>query len=327
MRPRQYARHHGTSVKVSILVSIYNAPGNERGKLLTWGLRYLETQSLPPEQWELILIDDMSDSDITPFFAPWIDHFNIVHIKMDHTRHPIWQEMNSQGFTTTEKENWPHTPALSTNLGAKAARGKVLCFSQPEILPDPQALLRGFRQTYRQKRFVFSNLILTPPNFRAKFLQRKILTPYPDLWNQALNSLKGKDKVRYKSFHPGENYWMFAFLDRQWFIQVNGVDEEFLRGVYAEDDNFRERTVLRGIQTVRDHNMFAVHLNHEHETHKKQLRDRPPWTEWEKVNRGRMAQFRAHPQAFGGYRANVGKHWGPPECVREILRYPLKETP
>lgn len=306
-------------IEVSVLCSIYNAPGNERAELLSWSLQYLLGQTLPSTKWELVLIDDLSAKDIAPAYAPFVGKCNLTHIKMDHRKHPIWREMNPSGFTSVEAENWPHTPALSTNLGIKHARGKVLCFSQPEVLPSPNALATGFRESWGKKLFVFSELVLTPPKFRENFLQEKKVIPFPLIWQQALGSL-GEKPTHYKAFPPNENYWIFAFLDKRWATMIGGVDEEYQRGVYAEDDNFRRRTEMIGVRTHRDRNIFAVHLNTEHETHKKQQRDQEPWLTWAKRNRTRWALFNKEPQKHG-HLANKGKDWGSSKCVAAVIKH------
>jgi hypothetical protein len=320
MRPSRPVTRPG--IEVSIGISIYNAPGNERAELLSWSLKYWQGQTLPPAKWELVLIDDMSDKDITPAYKPYISKLNITHLKMDHRKHPIWKEINPKGFTSIEEENWPHTPGLSTNLFFKHSKGKVLCFSQPEILPSPNALATGFREAWSKKLFVFSELVLTPPKFREKFLQEGKAVPFPQIWQQALGSLAGENPTHYKVFPVNENYWMFAFLDKRWAMQIGGVDEEYQRGVYAEDDNFRRRTEMIGVRTHRDRNIFAVHLNTEHETHKKQQRDQEPWLTWAKRNRARYHQFLQQPRPRA-YLANEGKDWGSSTCVQEVVRHTI----
>lgn len=308
------------AIEVSVLISIYNSPANERAELLSWSLEYLASQSLPPNTWEVVIVDDMSDRSIVPAYSRFVGKMNIVHVTIDHRKHPIWREMNSESYISTELENWPHTPALSTNIAARYARGYVLCFSQPEMLVTPHALRRGYVQARNKRKFVFADIILTPPHFREQFLQDGTYVQFDKLWLEALGSLEGQDPEKYKLFGPDENYWMFAFLDRQWFFRVNGVDEEYLRGVYAEDDNFRDRLEILGIKPFRDHSIKAVHLNHEHETHKKQRRNSEPWLTWAKVNRERYRKFKQSPQLFGGYRANIGKDWGSESCVANVKR-------
>ena len=285
-------------VELSVVLSIYN-----RSDLFRAGLASIASQSLSPERFEVVIVDDESTEDLREVYGEYIGKLNIVHVRMNHRRHWLWPELNPK---PKKQETWFHTPALSINLGLKRARGEVVCITQPEVVLAPDALEEGLKHG-RTRAFVFGDICLSTAEFRNHYLESG--GAWADEWQTAI-----RDGHR---FVPNEMYWFLSFLRREIAVRVGGVDEEYLRGVYGEDDDFRDRVRLSGVPLVRNDSIRGIHLDHSDEKHWKQQRASAHWREAGERNR---ARYRAA-QALGKsrpWRTNTGKDWGSDRCVAEV---------
>ena len=107
-------------MKISVIIATYN-----RVDLLQQQMRCLRQQSIPREQYEIIVINDGS-TDGTPAYLA------------DLAR----QESN---ITVLEQAN--QGPAAARNLGATQARGAILAFTDDDCLADP-GWLRTIQDTF-----------------------------------------------------------------------------------------------------------------------------------------------------------------------------------
>src|SRR5687768_1571919 len=76
-------------MRLSVVLSVHN-----RTKLLRRALDSYVLQTLPPREWEVILVDDMSTEDLSTAYRDLLGKLNVTHVKMDHTRHAVFQERN-----------------------------------------------------------------------------------------------------------------------------------------------------------------------------------------------------------------------------------------
>ncbi len=287
-------------MKISILCSIFN-----RGDLFKHGLESLARQQLDPHEWELLVLDDMSTQDLGEVYRPHIGKINIRHVKIDHTKHPIFEEMN-KNWDGKSQPTWFHTPALSMNIGIRRARGDVLMFWQPEIVLNETALQVGHAGAIEEA-FVFADVCLATPEYNAWFMAN-VQRPHDELWQHAVGEFKGL------VFPPNEMYWFVAFLSRAAAIKANGVDEDYLRGVYGEDDNFRLRVGYAGYPSRKVPQIRGIHLNHAHENHWAAQRGSKHWEAAAGRNRSKWHAWNAQGPA-AGYLANEGHEWGSERCV------------
>ena len=266
---------------------------------------------MPKEDFEVIIIDDMSTEDLSKAFAPFIGKLNIRHVRIDHTKHPIYSEMNPSGSNFLHSQ-WYHTPALALNIGMRKAVGDVLMFSQPEIIVNENSLNAGYMGA-KKGNFVFGDVVLASIRFntwlfdsqlgqKARQTSTKfILEEFESMHKNAFSD------TGYK-FNDTEMYWFVAFLDRSTALAVGGVDEEYLRGVYAEDDNFRVRIKYAGVPSVRDYEI--------------QQRDGQFWQNGAAKNRDRYSEWLQRGPDVGVL-ANQGKDWGSDSCVVLEKNYAL----
>jgi SAM-dependent methyltransferase len=111
------------SMKVSVVVATYN-----RADLLNNALIYYAQQTLPFEDWEYILIDDMSTDDTMLVVNKWINEGL-----------PIRCYTSEQLGKPKEPGKWRDGCPLR-NAGSTWAHGEVMVFTHPEIIPPVDAL-------------------------------------------------------------------------------------------------------------------------------------------------------------------------------------------
>lgn len=275
-------------MKVSAVLSIHN-----RSKLFRRALDGYFWQNMPPEEWEIILIDDGSVEDLSLAYEHLVGKINLTHVHMDHTRHKVFQEMNPS-WKPGSMKRWYHTPAISINLGTSLARGSVICLCHPEILHAPTNFERAFSELSTSKLFIFGRTYIGTPrlNDALSDMQASGVS-----WT-SLGWERFHEKVQHQTSSSAvldecQLYWYTSFLPRAAIVASRGVDFEYLRGVAGEDDDFRERVYAAGWEPVHRREIVGVHQYHEDETEGHRRRESDAWRAGLEVNRALYSDRRA----------------------------------
>lgn len=297
-------------MKLSLIFSIYN-----RLDLLDLGLQSLLKQTMPTEDWEIVIADDMSTKDISEIYKKY--PFNITHIQFNPKDHPFYK-----GY---------HTASLGLNLAIKAAEGEVICISQPEILHEEKNFELGYKQAMQNKA-VFGHTILTHRKF-TPWITLNIDKTFDQWWDKA-NELA-------TPFPLNEFYWYEMYVKREHALYVNGVEEAYMQGVYAEDDEFKDRIKFRLLKVNNlgredeadicyvDPNIRTIHVNHEHEgdLYPKQDRNANFWRKGAEHNRAMYrlwcTDVSQTKDLTGFIRANKGRDWGDPKYIEQTWNQSL----
>lgn len=226
-------------IKVSAVLSIHN-----RSELFRRALGGYLWQTMPPNEWEIILVDDTSTEDLSLTYRHVIGRVNLTHVRIRGGKHPLFA-----GF---------HTPAISTNVGVAFATGEILCLCHPEILHAPQNFGGAYSMLglNRQKSFLFGQTYLGTPEMSAT-VKEVWLRGY---WDHFLDAMGGRGRI--PKFGPTELYWYTSFLPREAAIAVRGVDFAFLGGVAGEDDDFKERVSRAGWPPYFEPSIEGFHQDH-----------------------------------------------------------------
>jgi len=294
-------------IKVSAILSIHN-----RRDLLGRALWSYLWQTMPPEEFEVILVDDMSTQDLMPIYLPIISgRLNFRHVAIDHTRHPVFRRRNPN-WKPGDPEDWYHTPSISINVGIAMARGETICLCHPEIIHGPRNFEEGHSLASKHNIFAFSPCILGTPETNTIIGN---LGDYREAgWSKLLEAVNWK---YLQKWGPTELYWYCSFLPRKVCGKVGGVDFVYLNGVAGEDDDFRDRVVREGTPANWVPDLESIHQDHSHETEPQHRRDTQRWKDALVVNRaiyyGRRESDK-YPRP-----ANVDYDWTAQECwVREM---------
>lgn len=315
-------------MKISVILSCYN-----RSELFARGLESYTWQTMPKEDFEILIIDDGSTEDLSKVYKPYIGKLNIKHIKFDHKKHPIWQQMNTPEFKAEyhvpdNEELFYHTPALSMNIGIHHAQGEVICTCQPEIILSPDALKMGYNHVKFGGYQTYGEVVLATQTFndwlKLNFENRT--------FEELIKTVDHYGREHTFLHEQGEMYWMLAFYLKEKCVEINGVDLEYLKGVYGEDDNFRTRIRLTGTNDYyggrtsqkldSQGTIIGIHQSHYHEKnlYKKQDRDSSFWNIGANKNRARWSEFCRNPQKMANENLNFNEVWGV-DCITSIKEY------
>lgn len=297
-------------MKLSVVYSIFN-----RTKLFDKGLKSLICQTMPREEFEIVVVDDGSTEDIKSFLKDYSNIFSIKYIRINSANHP-----NYCGY---------HTQALSANIGIKKAQGDVICISQPEIIHAPSNLLLGWDIAFNKNRQVFAEIIMASQEFNSWLDRNNWQSSSYDELIDRVDSFKRE----YDFNHMPDNgfyelYWFVQFFQKAAALEIGGVDEEYLRGVYAEDDNFKARLRMNGIEEtyagrprligITDNYIVGIHQSHKYEgdLYNKQNRNSKFWDDGAHKNRERWQHWCLNPVTV----ANENKSWGSDEYIIEEIQ-------
>lgn len=298
-------------MKVSLLLSIHN-----RSELFTYGLMTLLAQEFDPREWEILVLDDQSTEDLFRVWEPHVGLLNIRHIRINHERHPTFKEYNP-GWNGRGTPRWWHTPALSTNIGIKRARGEVLWISQPEVLHSPNELAVGYESAKAGDGFWFCDVFHDDNGHVRDMVRRSVRegggVP-TGLITRYHNLLRRETPAK---------YWFSAFCRRDKALYIEGVREIYLRGVAAEDDDFRDRMELAHCPPKLLDRATAVHLYHGDEKEHHHRRDHDHWQDGLDRNRRWYYRWRDSPGKQAIATEQAGR-WGMDDCVAWEKEYPVK---
>jgi hypothetical protein len=293
--------------KLSIPLSIHN-----RTALFRRALETYMWQTLPPEDWEIVLVDDCSTEDVGDAYRHLLGRINLRHIRFDHKLHLLFKERNP-GWKLGDKEDWVHTPALTTNLGCYLSRAPLVGLFHPEVMHAPENFERAVSLLSKVPRYLFGKV----------WLGDKIVNEWLGA-NGSLTEL-GWDKMMSQSsaagcraFKEDELYWYCSFLPKAAVEQIGGVDFEYMKGTSYEDCDFKERVNRAGFPDLLDTFIQGLHQDHSDEQESHRVRDRE-WYDKEAVN-GNFFRTRLYASGFPK-RANEGVDWTARECVTQVTEY------
>ena len=245
-------------IKVSVLISIFN-----RIKFFERTLSTYAKQTLPKNEFELVVIDDRSTDNILGLCKKYAKDYGLQfqYILFDNKKGAI----KPKAFT----------PALSNNIGIKHARGSVIAITGPETLQAEKNLEISWE------------------------MANKGYCIYGDIFRSSLEFVDEISKwdCRYASFSdivklPGAKaddsvtkgwWWYYIAVRKEHLIAIHGVDEQFMRGITGEDDNLALRMSHSGIPLRRAHDIVGIHQDHSRDDRKDLHSFRFNRKEWRKL--------------------------------------------
>jgi len=292
-------------VKLSIPLSIHN-----RAFLLGRALDSFLWQSLPPEEWEVILVDDLSTADQSEAYKRFLGKINLRHVYFDHTRHFMFKEKNP-GWTPGQPKNWWKTPALTTNVGCFLSRAPVVGLFHPEILHAPDNFAKAVSILSVKPGYLFGKCWLGDQAVNDWITKK---WPGPS-WAEVVEK-SGVQTCKF--FKEEERYWYVSFLQREAVVKIGGVDFQYMHGNSYEDCDFKERVNRAGFPDIVDFSLQGIHQDHSSETDPHRIRDQK-WLDSEVVN-GQLFRTRLHRDGFP-QPVNANVDWTANECVTRVVEY------
>lgn len=315
-------------MKLSVIYSIFN-----RTKLFERGLQSLLWQTMMPNDFELVVVDDGSTEDVKTLLKKFRDHISIRYIRYDRRLHPIWKELNpSYGLgrygSGSYHELWYHTQAISANIALKQTQGDVCAIIQPEMILSPNSLQFGYEYA-SQAKMVFGEIIRANTKFND-YLSKNKMESFDKLLTKSDELGREWEFAHMPDQGHYDMYWYVAFFPTAYAVGINGVDLSYQAGVYAEDDQFKVRMRMAGCEDrwggrptcsglVNDR-IVGIHQSHELDegkTDKKQDRQGEQWNRGAERNRTLWRLFQENPYMIANTNLDYSP-WGE-FCITESL--------
>lgn len=235
-------------MKVSVVISACD----NRVHLFERALDTWASQTMPKDEFELLVVDDAERESLRQLCqtkGPACG-LNIRFIRIDKSRSVI----PVKSFI----------PVLTNNVGFRKAAGEVVVVTGPETLQASTNMEMAW--TMRDRTECAYGLVFranaSATDYIAKGWDRLRRLPIEHL----LQIPGAKDNCVTMSPHPPA-YWYFMSVAKKYVEQIGGVDERFLGGLCAEDDDFSNRMRMAGVEPVFEHRIVGIHQDHSREDH------------------------------------------------------------
>lgn len=278
-------------IAASLLLTIYN-----RKHLFKRTLLGYKRFGFNPDV-ELVMVDDVSTDGLTDLIPLAREVFaRVVHVVMDKKTSIIPVYFNN--------------PALGLNIGVKKCSAPLIIKTDPECYPLENNLqyakdyMVGGRRAVLYGRAVFGSEWMNGqwdqnPSFLPNN-EQELSNKYPGAIERVV---VGATAVR-------GPWWFIAAFHRQHFIEIGGIDEQFLLGFAGEDDDWAERMQRGGFNREWDDRMSVLHQYHT-----------PPQTKADprkhEDNKNRLVASRVS----GRVLANQNHDWGSDKSVVSVQVY------
>lgn len=279
-------------MKVSIVISIKN-----RTDLFRRSLKQYKYQTMPKSDWELVVVDDMSDEDVLSVLKKYGSCFNYKYIKID-----------------SKKNDFPvfWGPSLSNNVGFKAAEGDVVVITSPEVMVDYTALDNSYNMAMTGVS-AFGHVLFSHNQFVQMMDKNPKMEEYSfyELFRLP-TATNGFPDINSKNF-----YWFWLAVKRDVVLSIGGCDENFMRGICGDDDDFADRLKLFGAEPTHAFNIKGIHQDHKVKDSKdpKRIRRNSVWERYRKINTDYLAEKRRTKEVV----ANVGRNWGSEKLIISVF--------
>lgn len=278
-----------SGIKVSVIISVFNRESFFERSLYLWS-----RQTLPKNEFELIVVDDKSIHDIKGLCKKYAENTGLQfqYILVDRFKGAI------------EPKGW--TPALSNNIGLKLARGSVIVITGPETLQKETNLELSWACANEGK-CIYGNV------YRSNLA---FVEAIKDNWKISFDDfLKISGSKADTSVITGW-WWYYMSIRKEHLLAINGVDEKYMLGIAAEDDNIALRIKASGVPLVREPNIEGIHQDHSKEDRedKHSFRfDKRKWNELRKINVEMLKAWEKSREPV----ANRGIDWGSEKAIIE----------
>jgi len=234
------------AIKVSVVI-----PARNRASQVEFCVETLTNQTLPKNQYEIIVVDDGSTDETVARLLPFKEKVNLKIVQ-------------------TGRKDPTFRAALARNLGADQARGEILVFIDSDIVADPFLLEEHLKSHQKEK-----NISVIGYRFHLKRVFHHLLRnlirkkAFDRLWQLPLRIDVRETGYKYSQAkelnqHPAP--WRFYHsnnisLTRELFQRLGGFDDSF-RGWGDEDLELGYRLWKNGVKFVLNRDAIGIHLDH-----------------------------------------------------------------
>lgn len=233
-----------SEIKVSVVISTYN-----RLEFLKRTLYSYVNQTFSKNNFELVIVDDNSTEDIfglCKFFSQQYDlKFN--YILVDKNKGAIPPKSFCQ--------------ALTNNIGFKRSRGSVIIITGPETLQ---------KETNIEKSWVSANegYCVYGDIYRSSSEFVDCISKDEEYKNMLFDDMFVLPGAKHIVSQLTGFWWYYVAVRKEHILAINGVDEQYMKGIAGEDDNFAFRMYEYGVPLVRHPAILGIHQDHSKEDKK-----------------------------------------------------------
>lgn len=251
-------------IKVSVVISLFN-----RIEYLDRTLHTYARQTMSKDEFEIVIVDDKSTDDILGLCKNYAASSNLKfqHILVDKTKGAIPPASFNQ--------------ALTNNIGFKNSRGKVIIISGPETLLQENNIELSWKNA-NEGYCIYGNIYRSSANF-VEFLRNN------DWRNIDFKSLLNVKGATDEKSQLGGFWWYYVAVRKEHIMNINGVDERYMRGITAEDDNFAFRMYQSGVPLIRNPGIVGIHQDHSNSDQSDLHSIRQNANEWGKLRNHNIA--------------------------------------
>jgi cellulose synthase/poly-beta-1,6-N-acetylglucosamine synthase-like glycosyltransferase len=284
--------------KIALVISI-----KDRADYFRRALEYYRHQTIGMENVQFVVMDIMSKDDIRGLCKEYNQkyNYNFHYVKLDESKGAIPQE----GFT----------PALSNNIGFKLADAPVVAVIGPETLLSPKSLAYSVDLLNTNK---LTAIYATVYRSDKNFVNGLTGNWHEESFDILLNRVGAKNEIM-----PQDGYWWYYMATRKEnLIAMRGVDENYMRGICAEDDDLARRLHLLGCKLIYPYGIKCIHQDHSsddknNESHSFRFNNKRKWNEMRQKNLNllKVCEFRLDAVA------NYNIEWGKMDAIVEEEKY------
>jgi len=222
-------------MKISVIISL---AGNRAG-LFKRSLDAWLNQTLPKSEWEMIVVDDANRLGCQKLCRRYARKgIQMRFLRVDRSR----SLMPVRGFV----------PALTINAGIKAAQGRVLMITGPEVIHG-----RGNLSAAAEADGARYGMVAHAGRIATGYLAKG----WSSLQHKPIRHLAQLPTVRlHKAKLP--NRWSCAVVLKNDAERIGGVDERFLGGDGVDDADFAGRLHMAGVEMLCDTRIVCLHQDH-----------------------------------------------------------------
>lgn len=236
-------------MKVSVIISL----GGKLAPLLKRSLDTWLNQTLPKDEWEMIVIDDaerLGCQELCRRYARKGIQMRFLRVDPSQSMVPV------RGFV----------PALTINAGIKNAQGRVLMMTGPEVLHGRDNLAAASEADGARY-----GLIARAGRIATGYLAKG--------WNVLRHRpIRHLAQIPTVQLHraPLPNRWSCTVVLKEDAERIGGVDERFLGGDGVDDADFIGRLHMVGVEPLYDPRIVCLHQDHSVEDSRNPLRQIDP---------------------------------------------------
>lgn len=241
---------------VSVVIPTYKRPG-----LLAKCLSAVIGQDLPPEEFEIIVVDD-EPSEAT---RRVVELHAAAAIRGAGSDDSLVRTAGATPAVRYIAMRDAHGPAAARNAGWRAARAPVIAFTDDDCLPEAGWLSAG----------------LTAMDAGADGVSGKLIVPIPDVPSDYEATIRRLEDSPFVTAN--------CFYRRDALADVGGFDERF-RVAWREDSDLQFRMLKAGYRLVGDGRARVLHP----------VRDAPWWISLKEQQKSQYNAllFRKHPEEY-----------------------------